>query len=1133
MKYNYLIIIMFSFLANAQYNENAPWTRSKPGSSTNKKQQTVAALKADFDAYWLQHNRYARGSGYKPFMRWENYWVNNINDQGYIIPAEDFWNIWSNKQQFKSNRAALAAPVSNWEPVGPFTHTNTGSWSSGQGRVNYICVDPNNANTIYLGSPAGGIWKSTNAGVNWVPLSDKLPQIGISGIAVDHTNSNTIYIATGDKDSGDTYSVGVLKSTDGGLNWNTTGLTFSSGRAGDLIMHPTNNQILWCATNTGVWKTSNAGVNWVKVQNGSFAQGALRVKPNNPSIVYVVSGDKFYKSIDAGDTFTIITTGLPASSSRLLIDVSAAAPDKVFVLSANTASVFQGIYVSTNSGDSFTKTAQTANVFESTQSYYDLAFAVSQTNANEMYTGCLNIWKSTNGGDSFLKINSWSSPTAAAYTHADIHYLGFYGNKLYCGSDGGIYVSANSGVNFTDLTATAQISQFYRVAVSKQSVNNMVGGLQDNGGHGFSGGQWKNYYGADGMDTGINPNNPNLYYGFIQYGSSMYISSNGANSNSGSVSAPAAETGTNDDGGNWITPMKINSQGEVFSGYGRLYRLSGSTWVQQSTGTIGSGDIDVIEIAESNDNIMFVANGSKLYKSTDKGIVFNEVYTAPATINSIKVHSTNTSIVYLVTSGSTGKALQSNDGGVTFTNIANGLPNIGKNVIIHQSRNTKNPLYVGTSLGVYYKDDTMSVWEPFDTNLPNVAVRDLEINLADNKIVAATYGRGIWQASIPVEIPNVDMSLVQIISPTTSLSCNGTITPSLEIKNNGLNPLTSAILNYAIDSNNYTYNWIGNLLPQATTVVTLPSQSVARGNHTITIETTTTNDAYADNNTATQNFYSNDSGVIGAINTFTNTTTDALITTTEGGSGLVWQMASRTGAMSTGTSNTAYVTNTIENYPNGTKAYLVSQCYNLNTITNPQISFKMKYDLEENWDIVYIQYSTNLGANWSVLGNAGPNWYNSNRTPTTTGTDCTNCVGAQWTGSNTNYVTYSYPLNAFNTQSNIIFRIVFQSDESVNKQGVNVDDFVINGVLNTQNFATSAINLYPNPSSGIFTLFLGDLNPETIEVYDITGKIVYKNNTILVSEKQFTIDLTSISQGVYFVKIKVDNDVVVKRIMKQ
>lgn len=165
-----------------------------------------------FNSYWQTRDPMAKGSGYKPFKRWENYWKSYVNQDGYLPSKAFLWQTLQDKNQMSSARSTKA--VSNWQPMGPFSHTNTGSWSSGQGRVNVLVVDPNNPNTYYVGAPAGGIWKSTDAGQTWTPLSDQLGQIGVSGIAVDYNNSNTIYIATGDDDAGDTYSIGVWKSTD-------------------------------------------------------------------------------------------------------------------------------------------------------------------------------------------------------------------------------------------------------------------------------------------------------------------------------------------------------------------------------------------------------------------------------------------------------------------------------------------------------------------------------------------------------------------------------------------------------------------------------------------------------------------------------------------------------------------------------------------------------------------------------------------------------------------------------------------------------------------------------------------------------------------------------------------------------
>jgi hypothetical protein len=148
---------------------------------------------------------------------------------------------------------------------------------------------------------------------------------------------------------------------------------------------------------------------------------------------------------------------------------------------------------------------------------------------------------------------------------------------------------------------------------------------------------------------------------------------------------------------------------------------------------------------------MYISKSNQIYKSTDRGISFSLLYTALSRITSITVHSSNGEIIYITTSGTSGDAFVSSDGGNSFSAIAPGLPAIGKNIIVHQGQNSLNPLYVGTTLGVFYKDDSMATWANFDDNLPNVSVTDLEINLVDNKIIAGTYGRGAWQCNIPTQ----------------------------------------------------------------------------------------------------------------------------------------------------------------------------------------------------------------------------------------------------------------------------------------------------------------------------------------------------------------------------------------------
>ena len=246
-----------------------------------------------FNSYWQTRDPMAKGSGYKPFKRWENYWKSYVNQDGYLPSKAFLWQTLQDKNQMSSARSTKA--VSNWQPMGPFSHTNTGSWSSGQGRVNVLVVDPNNPNTYYVGAPAGGIWKSTDAGQTWTPLSDQLGQIGVSGIAVDYNNSNTIYIATGDDDAGDTYSIGVWKSTDGGITWNATWLdpNNSPDSLTDLHINPTNSNMLWVASADGIYRSVDAGVTWEQKQSGSFK--ALDIKPGDPNVVYVAGSNNFYK----------------------------------------------------------------------------------------------------------------------------------------------------------------------------------------------------------------------------------------------------------------------------------------------------------------------------------------------------------------------------------------------------------------------------------------------------------------------------------------------------------------------------------------------------------------------------------------------------------------------------------------------------------------------------------------------------------------------------------------------------------------------------------------------------------------------------------------------------------------------
>jgi len=1120
MKRLLLFLSVFSCtLLYAQFNESAPWMQS-----LNQEQRlsnpdiTFQDIVNAFDTYWETRDPNIKGSGFKPFKRWENFWKNFVKDDGTLPTKLELWNTWLEKDKGKLSRNILL-DNSNWLPVGPFTHTNTGSWSSGQGRVNSIIVDPNTPTTFYSGAPAGGIWKSTDSGNNWTVLTDDLPQIGVSGIAIDYSNSNIVYIATGDDDAGDSYSVGVFKSTDGGTTWNPTGLNpgNSPSRMNDIYIHPTNSNVLWVATNSGVYKSTNAGVNWTNTLSGNIRD--LKIKPGDPLTVYAVSSNTFYKSIDGGNSFVSSGTGLPASSGRLVIDVTPANTSVVYVLSATTGNGFQGIYKSTDSGANFTATATSGTVgdiFESSQAWFDMAFAVSDLDANEIYTGVLNVWKSTDSGTTMTKINNWSSPTQASYTHADIHLLRFYNGELFAGTDGGFYKSSDSGSIFTDLTSGMQIGQFYKIAVAKQSSGKMIGGLQDNGGYALNNNSWQNYYGADGMDTAIDPNNSNLYYGFIQQGGNLYISNDAGASSSSSVGGP--ETG------NWVTPLVANKEGEIYAGYSRLYKLCGA--FEAVSPSFGS-NIDFLEIDDINPDNIYVAINNSLRKSTDKGITFSSVESFSSNITSIEVHSSNSDVIFVTTSGSSnGKVYKSIDGGLNFSDITGSLPSVTKNIIKHQDFHSQNPLFLGTSLGVYRYDDTTGDWEAYDNGLPNVSVTDLDINYVDSNLTAATYGRGVWQSDIEVEVLTNELSLESLNGIDTTIACGDLNSVQVEVKNLGTNTINTIQVDYDLDGTPDSFNWNGALNSGATTLIDIPSLTLTTGYHSLNITTTFSNDSYASNNVSNAKFYANEIGSFNSVNDF-ETVPDELIVFDEGLCGNYWSRGVATGTVLSTFGNNVYGTELSGNYADNVKSYLFSECYDLSNVTSPTLRFDMAFDLEFDWDIIYVEYTTDGGTNWNVLGTSSdPNWYNSNTLP---GSNCLNCPGAQWTGTDATLQEYSYDLSAFEGQSSLTFRFVFHSDQSVNQEGVILDNLSVEGTLGLEDLSTNSFQIYPNPSNNIFNIDLRNNNEFEFKVYDITGKVII--NKSKVNRSSYQLNMSSYSAGMYFINIRANDQSATRKLL--
>lgn len=1078
---------------------------------------TYQEIKNAGDLYWESHDKEAKGSGYKPFMRWLETAKAFVKPDGTLQTNSE---IQLEIQKFQT--LGTNSDPSNWMPMGPFSYTNSGSWSAGQGRVNSMTIDPSNPNIYYIGTPGGGTWKSTDAGVTWTPLNDYISRVGSSAVAVDPNNSNIVYVGTGDDDGGDAPSIGLLKSTDGGLSFNPTGLSFPdalNANISEVYLDPVNSNKLVVASSRGLYISNDAGASFNRTLFGNIKD--IKFKPGDSNTIYLSTSNSFHRSTNGGNSWDTIFNGLPSNMGRSVIAVTPANDNYVYLLIINSQANLVGVFRSTNSGLSFNRRDNGTDILESGQGWYDLALEASPTNPNVIYTGCLNMWKSSNGGSSFNKMNFWNRPNDPDYVHADIHQIRQFGNELFALTDGGVYRSTNDGSSFTDLTAGAQIGQFYRVAVGQSSAD-LAGGLQDNGGFVRSNNTWKNFHGADGMEAGINPNNSNTRYAFTQFGGGLYFTLDGVN-NAGSIQGPEQ--------GNWITPLKTDSQGIIYAGYSRLYKIDGGNSFMAVSNSFGQ-NIDLIEIDPNDDSQIYVAVNENLFRSTDSGANFSFVQSFGINISAIEVNGNDSNTIYVATSGAFGDVYRSTNNGSSFSDITYNLPRLGKNTLAHQPLNAIENLYVGTSAGIYRLEGNSTQWELFNTNLPNSSVRDLEINTNDGIITAATYGRGVWQSDIPVVSPQSDVSLSRIVYNGGVISCSSD-SIALEVRNNGLSPITQLVIDYQIGAATVISNQVAVNIPAGTSdIVSLPSISFPLGVTDFTVEINTANDAFSSNNIRTTQISLNQTGTLNDTFGFANR--DFLVEENSGGSN-TWERGVPNGFVlntaGSGNNNTAYATNLNGNHGDNVRSYLISGCYDLTGVSAPFLSFEMAFDIEENWDLLYMEYSIDSGSTWNLLGSAADsNWYNSSRTPN--GQNCFNCVGGQWTGSATGMNTYSKSLDFLTTESNVIFRYSFVTDRSVTEEGAVIDNFVITGTLsNRSGEIEDLISIYPNPSSGIFNIQWNDNRSFDYKIFDVSGKLI--QNRIDNKGLQHQIELSSAASGIYFLEITSGTGSVTKKLMKK
>lgn len=668
-----------------------------------------------------------------------------------------------------------------WVFAGP---TNIG------GRLTAVAALPGGA-TMYLGTAAGGVFRSTNSGSTFAPIFDGVGAGSIGAVAIDPSDANRIYVGTGEANaSGDSFAgEGLFRSTDGGAHWASLGLE-DSRHIGRIAVDPSNpNRIFVAAlgalfTKTperGLYRSTDGGASFSQVLflTDSTACVDVALDPSNPSRVYAAMWERLrtpkyrragglssgiHRSLDGGETWTRLSSGLPPVAQnvgRIGLAVAASSPQTLYAVYADDPGYFLGLYKSTNGGDTWTRTNDGAlsDLFSSFGWYFGNV-RVSPTDPNRVYTMGLDIFRSTNGG------TSWSNLTNGSI-HVDQHDLWIDPSspmRCLAGNDGGLYRSTNGGTSWSALGGLP-ISQFYAGAIDPSNPQRLYGGMQDNGtGRTLTGGtsDWNVIYGGDGFYCLVDPRNSNVIYAEYQYGGL------GKSVNGGSSFSDATSGINGGDRRNWSMPVVMDptNPDRLYTGTYRVYRTNNAagSWSAISgdlTGGTGGATlvyatITTIAVAPSDPNRLYVGtDDARVWTSSNGGGAWQNVSAGLPNrwVTRIAVDPDDPLLAYVAHSGyrqdePTTHLHRTTDAGQSWTAIDAGLPEAPVNALAVDP-DLASTLYVGTDVGVYVTRDGGDSWSDLAPGLPIVVIHDLMLHAPTRKLVAATHGRSMYSLALP------------------------------------------------------------------------------------------------------------------------------------------------------------------------------------------------------------------------------------------------------------------------------------------------------------------------------------------------------------------------------------------------
>lgn len=691
--------------------------------------------------------------------------------------------------------ASVASPLTaSWTYLGPTNLDKPYTIYYGQrpmnGRVNALAIDPSNPNVVYMGGAQGGVWKSTNRGQNWTPLTDDWPFLHISAIAIDPTNTNRIYVGTGDYNGFNSYTYGIMRSVDGGQTWTHVPNPFSNRAISAIIIHPEQPNIVLASTGRGssgtrgIFRSTNFGQSFSSVLTGSvdFSSMSIGVPDGQGNrIIYATASGtgNYFRSTNNGASFQ--SMGNPtASQSQNITRIAASVLDpQVAYIVAGTA---RSVYKTTNGGTTWSNVTNNFptgnNNYNWSQSWYDIhigtTYQTTPTTEDVVYVGLIDIVISRNGGSTWRSMggaNFTATYTNNAITHNDQHCMAIDptdNRKVIIGNDGGAYEInfnyTNDTYQYTHLSEFMGISQFYTTAVHPTDPFHVMGGTQDNATpHSLNDLQnWRNFGGGDGAGCAINTANPANQYASAQYQNiyrtaNTWSSSNQITPNYGSDRVP------------FIGHMALSwtNPNLLYVGTNFLWRYNNSnnTWLSRLGSydhTNGSGTIRAIMVTPGN--------GSRIYTGTSDGMVnmttdvgtnwrrLNNAGFPSRAVTCVNVHPTN-QVDLLVTVSGTGtghlwRCLNTDAANPVWQDVSGsgstGLPNVPANTVARDIYDPSRIWYVGTDIGAYVTYDAGLTWHEItnDNGLPNVQINAMVSNANTGYLTAGTFGRGMWHMDL-------------------------------------------------------------------------------------------------------------------------------------------------------------------------------------------------------------------------------------------------------------------------------------------------------------------------------------------------------------------------------------------------